>query len=470
MAAWKATLRCCTAAVAAAFFLGPTLAIAQAEPDYFAGVEDATPLTEADVASPPPTKAEVLRWRAPQHIVNPYVTGSSAAGRPSAAAIGSSGGKTANPIRVDRNVVQAAITLSAPHQDDEKPAAAAQTPRVAAAPRAASGSDWNRTRISGHAGPARGVERKGARPVRLAGHDPFSDPFGDKLAQGEEPELSAPLNVAAQASQPPSAEPPSSEPPPAEPRPDALPPPTVTPGSERTYDPAICESWAEQCERFKERLRADKITSISLNIAPLYTQPSVEGEDAAEFRQRELADTPSRQWRSKTGELLATGRLANVEYGRVVIADDAGREIARPTLRELGQDEICYVKFHWNTPNHCYADAGDAAPRNWLASTFTYQASNLCHKPLYFEQVQLERYGHTAGPIKQPILSGAHFFANIAVLPYKMAINPPLECQYSLGYYRPGSCAPWHIPPVPISVRGALAEAGVWIGGIYMIP
>jgi hypothetical protein len=105
-----------------------------------------------------------------------------------------------------------------------------------------------------------------------------------------------------------------------------------------------------------------------------------------------------------------------------------------------------------------------------VASTFTYQASGLCHKPLYFEEVQLERYGHTAGPIKQPLLSGAHFFLNIAVLPYKMGINPPCECQYALGYYRPGSCAPWHIPPVPISVRGALAEAGAWVGGIYIIP
>jgi hypothetical protein len=29
-----------------------------------------------------------------------------------------------------------------------------------------------------------------------------------------------------------------------------------------------------------------------------------------------------------------------------------------------------------------------------LASTYPYHASALCHKPLYFEEVQLERYGH----------------------------------------------------------------------------
>jgi hypothetical protein len=67
-------------------------------------------------------------------------------------------------------------------------------------------------------------------------------------------------------------------------------------------------------------------------------------------------------------------------------------------------------------------------------------------------------------------LAGAHFFANIALLPYNMGTHPPHECQYALGYYRPGSCAPWLLPPFPISVRGGLAEAGVIVGGIFLIP
>ena len=75
-----------------------------------------------------------------------------------------------------------------------------------------------------------------------------------------------------------------------------------------------------------------------------------------------------------------------------------------------------------------------------------------------------------SGPFTQPVVSGAHFFLNIAALPYKMAINPPLECQYTLGYYRPGSCAPWHIPPVPLSLRAAIAEANFIVGGINVIP
>ena len=70
----------------------------------------------------------------------------------------------------------------------------------------------------------------------------------------------------------------------------------------------------------------------------------------------------------------------------------------------------------------------------------------------------------------QPVLSGAHFFTSIAFLPYKMGINPPHECQYALGYYRPGNCAPWLVPPVPLSLRGAAVQAGAVAGVSAIIP
>jgi hypothetical protein len=99
-----------------------------------------------------------------------------------------------------------------------------------------------------------------------------------------------------------------------------------------------------------------------------------------------------------------------------------------------------------------------------------WKASGLCHKPLYFEQVQLERYGHSWGPYVQPIMSGAHFFATFPVLPYKMGIQTPNECVYTLGHYRPGNCAPYMIEAVPFTWRAALFEAGAWVGGAAAIP
>jgi hypothetical protein len=82
----------------------------------------------------------------------------------------------------------------------------------------------------------------------------------------------------------------------------------------------------------------------------------------------------------------------------------------------------------------------------WPVTDFNWAATGMYHKPLYFEEVNLERYGYTMSPVLQPLISGAHFFATIPVLPYKMTTHPPHECYYTLGHYRPGSCAPrrWH--------------------------
>lgn len=101
---------------------------------------------------------------------------------------------------------------------------------------------------------------------------------------------------------------------------------------------------------------------------------------------------------------------------------------------------------------------------------FTWKASNLCHKPLYFEDPQLERYGHTVCPLAQPFISRARFWLTIPILPYLMGVNPPNECIYDLGMYRPGNCAPYMLNPIPISLRGGLMEAGVIVGGIALFP
>jgi hypothetical protein len=110
----------------------------------------------------------------------------------------------------------------------------------------------------------------------------------------------------------------------------------------------------------------------------------------------------------------------------------------------------------------------DNAP--WSPVTYTWKASALCHKPLYFEDVQLERYGHSAGPFLQPLASAAQFYLLVPALPYSMGVELPCECMYDLGYYRPGSCAPYMLDPIPLSVRAGLAEAGVVTGLIFAIP
>jgi hypothetical protein len=121
-------------------------------------------------------------------------------------------------------------------------------------------------------------------------------------------------------------------------------------------------------------------------------------------------------------------------------------------------------------PQECALSEEPFQPRNFQITTYTWKASALCHKPLYFQQPKLERYGHTFGPVLTPALTAGHFFISVIALPYKMGMNPPWECVYPLGWYRPGSCAPYTLGPVPISLRGAATQGVVTTGLWFLFP
>ena len=121
-------------------------------------------------------------------------------------------------------------------------------------------------------------------------------------------------------------------------------------------------------------------------------------------------------------------------------------------------------------PFECTLEDQQPEPRQWPQITYMWKASGLCHKPLYFEQVHLERYGHSWGPIAQPLLSGVHFFGTIPILPYKMGLKTPNECVYTLGYYRPGDCAPYMIDAIPFTWRAAGFQAGFATGLHFVLP
>jgi hypothetical protein len=236
----------------------------------------------------------------------------------------------------------------------------------------------------------------------------------------------------------------------------------------RLYNERNCCSDENACNDHRAHVKSHPLSKISLDITPTCNLTSRQEGNQANcgfpFEQ-----SPSRVWRDRKGVEVARGRVTGFAHLRVEVTDDKGVPI-RIRLRDLNEDDICFLAAWCGVPSECRLDDVALAARNWTPITMTWKASALCHKPLYFEEEQLERYGHTTGPIFQPVVSGAHFFANIALLPYNMGIHPMSECQYALGYYRPGSCAPWMIPPFPLSARGALAETGVILGGFYLIP
>jgi hypothetical protein len=312
--------------------------------------------------------------------------------------------------------------------------------------------------------------------------DPFQDPFGD--GDGDQP-AAAPPQEDPQAFQLPSQPSTDQLPPPAEEDPlDTAPAPPArddflddtddmnslsSEDCERFYNERNCCDEEENCVHARANWERDSISKISLDITPNVKPDAESPEEEESTRVKRLARSPVRTWRDAQGNVLGTGRVTNIKRGKLLILN-ANNEIEKISFGRLCEDDLCFLTSWWGVPMECKLSDEQFAGRNWMPQTLTWKASGLCHKPLYFEEVQLERYGHTAGPIRQPLLSGAHFFINLFTVPYQAGINPPWECRYALGYYRPGNCAPWLVPPIPLSVRGGLWQAGAVLGGVYLIP
>ena len=105
--------------------------------------------------------------------------------------------------------------------------------------------------------------------------------------------------------------------------------------------------------------------------------------------------------------------------------------------------------------------------RNFEVRRKFWASPAICHTPLYFQDVVLERYGQgveqALGPhwgqffsyplddprqsiqrqqMLQPAYSAGMFALQILALPYNILMDPPWEAQYDLGYYRPGDPIP----------------------------
>ena len=214
----------------------------------------------------------------------------------------------------------------------------------------------------------------------------------------------------------------------------------------------------KDCDTYRRELLNTPITDIVLDIAPL--RPDV----AAQQIDRGI----DRTWVDCSGNTLGSGKLIDLERSYIVIQTATGL-LQRISMTLLSDGDLAIVTGYWALPAECSLGCYPFEQRCWNPNTVEWKAASLCHKPLYFENVQLERYGHSYGPIRQPIRSAAHFFVHLAMLPYQTGIHPANECMYALGYYRPGDCAPWLKEPFPISLRGAVRQAA-YVGGAAILP
>jgi len=104
------------------------------------------------------------------------------------------------------------------------------------------------------------------------------------------------------------------------------------------------------------------------------------------------------------------------------------------------------------------------APR----TVFQWEPTNLWYHPLYFEDVGLERYGHTRKPWVQPFVSTGRFFGQVAMLPYQMTLHPPKAQEFALGHYQPGEWAPKKRYQIPFNEEATTVEL-LWITGLILL-
>jgi hypothetical protein len=121
----------------------------------------------------------------------------------------------------------------------------------------------------------------------------------------------------------------------------------------------------------------------------------------------------------------------------------AKREITDPNMEFLAAAALAPIEYQCQ------------APQVWK----TWDSPNVRYRPLYFEDENLERYGNGVGYVLQPYKSGLHFISRVVTLPYHIAAEGTRDCEYGLGYFRPGNCNPAYRQQFELSKRGAVAQA-----------
>ncbi len=124
--------------------------------------------------------------------------------------------------------------------------------------------------------------------------------------------------------------------------------------------------------------------------------------------------------------------------------------LVRASIRIQGNEPL--------PPNYAAAKMAAAGPPQFQGIGFTrgfapigfgWDAPAVCFRPLYFEDINLERYGIHFGFLEIAVSTGL-FAKNVLLLPYKLIVQPGYESIYTLGYERPSNCIPLHCYHTPL--------------------
>ena len=274
---------------------------------------------------------------------------------------------------------------------------------------------------------------------------------------------------------PPDDAPPSNEPPPNEPPP---------------YEPPTFD----EPPRFDEEPSLDDLPAFveesPFSDAPPAGEPSFDGAVASDQpdanEQQPQPYTPREAIQDAVIEFARRGPVIAEDSEEITTPGPILRSPFKPGVDERNQDRVS--RQVTDVPLDIRPTEGEM-PDDLAAARFgeeptivetwpseepadifcSYTPWTICYRPLYFEDIKLERYGANVGYL-QTGLSGARFFSTIAALPYKMTVRPPRSCQCSNGFSRPGDC------PLPgyghreFRWDASLVEAAAVAAVVYILP
>lgn len=158
---------------------------------------------------------------------------------------------------------------------------------------------------------------------------------------------------------------------------------------------------------------------------------------------------------------------------------ETGRLPKVPSVESMLNPSSSIERFLSRTPSQSAYEESAAVPESfgrtnndqaeWAGSFAGWTAPEFYTRPLYFEQINFERYETSAPAWTRPATSYAKFLSTIPVLPYKMGAHGPRDRIYTIGHYPYGQTA-----PVPsdwkLSKRGLVLQGAATTGLIFLIP
>lgn len=115
-------------------------------------------------------------------------------------------------------------------------------------------------------------------------------------------------------------------------------------------------------------------------------------------------------------------------------------------------------------------EAHDQSQRPWFEPAVMWRPSGeLAHRPVYFEETNLERHGRAPRHL-QPVISATRFVGTIVAMPYLMVADPPNVSRYHWDPYPAGRHAPRVRELPPFKPSAGAVEAGIVTGLILLVP